>query len=583
MKKFLSFILVAAMLLSMIIVVSVPTAAADGDWTTYASPDAYGEEDDGTPKTPVVPGYEYTDEGFTTVDADWTNRSPWFTVQTKNPVSLEDGIYLLVRIDEYAYEGNDAWINLSLWDSQMIKPGSAGYGQGLQTLIRPYRDNDQSEDWYYDKVQWWVREWQLAGTTTIRDAEGRDAKTPVVDGQVTFELELKYENGAYSLTINGAPAPDTTMNLMNRLFPNGEAYVGITVHNSTYDSNAGLTILKFGTSKEDAVTPDGDDYKEPLNAEVTEVAEIADPSTVPAGMPAIFMNGDKENSDTKKVGAGQGDTFTVEDDFSVRVVDTNGDRWNSNSFSVKNEVSYDIDDFPVLCFLTRNFCTCDDPEDCYATETCGVYIMAGNGKAPASGGCQKTPPIDVCWDPVIVEEGEMAGNYLYFWYDTSSENALAFAGGEGSKSDWTGRIHGAQLEFSGLSTDPARGIIPIVWVAFFRSVEEAEAYVLSYLGVNEEGGDTTTEAPVGGDVTTEAPVGGDTTTEAPKGDATTEAKGENKTEAPKGEEKTEAKGENKTEDPAASSGCGGVIGAGAVAVVAIVSLGGAVVLRKKED
>ena len=198
--------------------------------------------------------------------------------------------------------------------------------------------------------------------------------------------------------------------------------------------------------------------------------------------------------------------------------------------------------------------------------------MAGKGRAPASGGCTITPNIEICWDPITIDEGDMAGTYLYFWYDTSSEIAINYAGGEGSRNDWTGRIHGVQLEFSNLSTDPARGVIPIVWVAFFRNVSEAEAYVMSYLGVQSEGGeDDTTEAPAG-DVTTEAPAG-DVTTEAPAGNVTTEAKAEEKTEA-----KTEANNNN-----VSPSGCGSVIGASAVAVVALVTLGGAVVLRKKED
>ena len=581
MKKFLSLILAAAMLVSIIVVVSVPAAAADGDWTTYASPDAYLENDDGTPATPVVAGYEYTAEGFTTVDADWTGRSPFLTVQTKNPMNIENGIYLKFRVDRYAYEGNDAWINVNFWDSQNIKPGAAGYGQGVQTLIRPNRESEDSTEWYYDNVQWWMREWQLAGNSTMKDADGNDTKVMVDEnGDVTFEVELKNVGGSYTLTINGAPASEATMMVFARLFADGEAYIGVTLHNATYDSTVGLTILEFGTSKEDAVTPDGSDTKEPINAEVTTFAEIADASTVEEGIPAIFMTGNKETSDTKSYGAGQGDTYTVNDDFSVRVVDTNGDRWNSTSFKVKDDVSYDIDDFPVMMFLTRNYCTCEDPENCYATEECGVYIMAGNGRAPASGGCQKTPTIDVCWDPVIVEEGDKAGSYLYFWYDTSSEGALAFAGGEGSKSDWTGRIHGVQMEFSHMTLDPARNVITFEWVAFFRNVEEAEAYVLSYLGVATE--EETTEAPID-DVTTEYQV--EEKTEAKVDDATTEAKAEEKTEA-KGEQGTEANNNNNGNngnDQTASSGCGSMIGAGAAAVIAIVASCGVVLMKKKED
>ena len=601
MKKIISTLLIAAMLLSMVIIVSVPAAAADGEWTTYASPDTYGVNEDGTPKEPVVAGYEYTAEGFTTIDADWTGRAPFVTVQTKNKVNIQEGVYLKVCVDRYAYEGNDAWINLNIWDSQNIKPGEAGYGQGVQTLIRPDRADSESQDWYYSKVQWWVGEWENAGDATFKDADGKDTTVPVVDGKVTFELELKYEAGAYKLTINGAEAPNAAVAALSRLFTDNEAYIGITLKNTTYDSTVGLTILEFGTSKEDARTPEGDDDREPQNAAVEEIAEIADASTVAAGQPAIIINGNKEASDMKSIAAGQGDTYTIDDDYTVRVNDTNGDRWNSTDFKVKNDVSYDIDDFPVMMFLTKNFCTCADPEACYATEDCNVYIMAGKGRAPASGGCVQTSTIDVCWDPIFVGEGDNADSYLYFWYDTSSETALDYVGGEGSNNDWTGRIHGVQMEFSHLSTDPARNVISIVWVAFFRTVEEGEAYVLNYLGVSDDTpADEETTAPA--DEETTAPADEETT--APAGEETTAPAGEETTApvvdvttAPAGEETTEAKGEETTkpkndkveddededEDEDDDKGCGSVIGAGAAAVVALVALGGAVVLRKKED
>ncbi len=588
MKKFLSFVLAAAMLLSVMIIVSVPAAAVDGEWTTYTSPSDYGTNEDGTPKTPVVAGYKYTEEGFTTVDADWTGRSPFVTVQTKNKVNIEDGIYLKVCVDRYAYEGNDAWINFNFWDSQNIKPGATGYGKGVQTLIRPSRaqediDNDvpcEESDWFFPQVQWWDNEWHDAGKTPFKDAEGNDTTVPVIDGKVTFEVELKHENGAYTLSINGAQASETTMAIFSAIFSSGEAYVGITLHNSTYDSVAGLTILEFGTSKENAVAPDGTDYKDPMNAEIEEFADIADPSTVPEGMPAILMTGNKDTSDTKSISALQGDAYTVNDDYTVRITDDSDNRWNSTSFSVKNEVSYDIDDFPVLGFLTKNFCICEDPEECYAIEECTLYVLAGEGRAPASGSIE-TPHIDICWEPIVIEEGENAGSYLYFWYDTSDERAVEFAG----KDDWTGRIHGVQMQFSNLDTDPTRRVITIEWVGFFRTPEEVEAYALSYLGVEME--DDTTEAPE--DDTTEAPVVDTTeapvvdTTEAPV-DQTTEAKGEEKTE-PKGENNTEAPAGEKPADtaPAANGGCGGVIGAGAFAVVALVATCGAVLLKKKEN
>ena len=47
MKKFLSIVLTAAMLLSLVIIVNVSTTAADGMWVTYARPSAYEEYENG--------------------------------------------------------------------------------------------------------------------------------------------------------------------------------------------------------------------------------------------------------------------------------------------------------------------------------------------------------------------------------------------------------------------------------------------------------------------------------------------------------------------------------------------------------
>ena len=573
------------MLLSLIIVVSVPAAAVDGMWTVYTRPSYYEEGEDGEPAKPRVWGYTYTEEGFTTIAPDWTEQCPFGTVQSRDPVNIEDGIYMEFRIDKYDYTANDMWIDVSFWDSQNISPGSAGYGQGLQTLIRPTKATEENPQSYFSDVQWFIREWSNGGKTAPEDGSKLMVEE---DGTVVFKVELINNGGTYTLTINGAKAPDGVMSYFAKTFADGEAYVGITLHNTKVSSEVGLTITKFGTSKETATVPQGDDSVDPLSPEIEEKAPIADPSTVPEGMPAIFMTGDKTNSDTRSYGAAQGDTDELNDDYSVRFIDTNDDIWSSNTWHVKNEVSYDIDDFPVMCFLTRDFCTCDDPADCYATEACKIYLMTGEDVA--AGGNNSTPEIDICWEPIVVEEGEHAGTYLYFWYDSGSDIAKEVF-------DPTGRIHSVRLDFSSLVRDAGRNVITIEWVAFFRSVDDIEPFINSYLELDAEGDTTeapavdTTEAPVVD--TTEAPAVDTTeapavdTTEAPVVDQTevkTDDKVEDKTDAPKGDDKTDDKtDDNKGGDNTSSSNCKSVIGAGAVAVIAMVVTCGAVVLRKKED
>ena len=186
----------------------------------------------------------------------------------------------------------------------------------------------------------------------------------------------------------------------------------------------------------------------------------------------------------------------------------------------------------------------------------------------------------------------MAGQYLYFWYDTSSDSALDYVGGEGSRNDWTGRIHGVQLEFAGLNLDPARNEIPIVWVAFFRSVEEAEVYIENYLEelgwvndeiVTEETDEETDEASeseesLGNE--TEDDVEDHQTKETLHEESTEEDQGVNETESKASEGKTEEKSEDNGGADAGKSGCGSTVGFGAIAIVAI--LGGAWLVTEKE-
>lgn len=567
MKKFLSVILAAAMLLSIVIVAIVPASAADGQWTVYTKPSNYGTDENGNDIKPFIWGYEYTDDGFTTVSPDWVDQdvSPYGTVQTREPVDFSGGLYLKVLVDRFAYEDNDAWINISLWNTENIEPGKKGHGEGVQTLIRPMTDDAESNEWYYSAVEWYTGEFTQAGNSDMLNADG-DIQYPVDEnGDIVIEFELKEVNGLYEITINGAIAPNDVITGLYDIFPDKEAYVGITLYNSTYGSDLGLTILEFGESKENAEMPNGSDKERAVNGIVEEIAEIADASTVPAGQPAILMTGDKTNSDTKSYEGLQGDEMALNDDFTVRIVN-DGNPIAFAEMKVKNDVSYDIDDFPVMMFLTKNFCLCDDPAFCYAGEPCQVYIMAGKGRTPGSGGCARTRDVDLCWEPITVGDD----SYLYFYFDTSdTDNAVDF---NYVAREWSGRIHGIQFEFQKMLSDAEKQTINMEWVAFFRSVEEAEAYVYSYLGVDAPGEDDTE------DVTDEPTEDSAVESTEPNVENPTEEKTDAKTEKP-----TEEKTEPKTEEPAQSSGCGSMIGAGAAAVLATVVACGAVILKKKED
>ena len=106
-KRILAMLLCAVMLLTMIPVVTLTVGAAEveGDWTTLGDPDEEEEEEeDEEPGTPA-PGYEYTADGCTIIQPDYTNCSPYFCIRTKDKVPC--GLFIGYYLDEE--KTHEAW------------------------------------------------------------------------------------------------------------------------------------------------------------------------------------------------------------------------------------------------------------------------------------------------------------------------------------------------------------------------------------------------------------------------------------------------------------------------------------------
>ena len=99
MKKLISAVIVAAMLLSLLSFIAViPAAAAvEGMWNVYSVAGDYYLEDKEDDEFAAVPGYEYTDEGLRIIPADWSEHTPRFGVQTKDIVDLKEGVYFDIK------------------------------------------------------------------------------------------------------------------------------------------------------------------------------------------------------------------------------------------------------------------------------------------------------------------------------------------------------------------------------------------------------------------------------------------------------------------------------------------------------
>lgn len=578
MKKFLALVLSTVMLLALCAALIVPASAVDGSWWVYCSKGYYDEDFEGD--EPSIVGYEYTEEGLRVIPADWRDHKPAAGFQTKEKVDLKEGVYMLVRIDEFTF-ANDKWFDINIWDSVMVSPGStdvAKNGSGVQNLIRPSDAGDVSG------ITWYKEGFTGAGNSTMAaDAEKKDA-----DGKILLALTVTWDGTNYAVDINGAKAPDAIVQYMKEKWggSDSEAYIGMNMQNSNKGGTVGCTVLKFGTSKENATVPVGDDSRDPVNSYI-EIEEIQDPSNIPAGKPAVFMNGSKENSDSKtNHGKSATGISSLNEDYSIRYA---ADKANIEvSFTVKNSVSYDAEDFPVAVALTRNLCTCGE-DDCYALESTNMYIC--NGAITGAADAYRISELSMCYDPIIHGED----SYLYFYTDLSEDASF----------DYTGRINGCRFDIKGVDYQTAgKNTFDVCWVAYFRTVEEAEKFIYEWIGIdNTTDCDTTEPDPTPTEtepkvdtetdevitpatsekqtgVVTEETEPEEVTTEDKADGATTEKKEDDKKEDDK---KEDDKKEEKTDAPAKEEGgCGSSVGFGAIAIVAVAAVAGMVSFKKKD-
>ena len=536
MRKFLALLVCVVMMLTMIPAVLLPVGAADveGDWMTYRQANDYNEPDPDTGEEPSyrpAPGYKYTDEGFSTIAADYTGTSPFMTVQSKEKHSLKDGLYLQFRIDDFSYKGpdgnSDEWIALSLWDSQKVAPGNTQYGAGWISLIRG--DGKGAETTSYSCFT----------TKTTEDVPGKWGDlgsynfTPEVDdeGREIYTLQVEWTGSAYEVSVCGQvlATSDGITEKLEEIDPYGDFYVGISMQSSLKDGTASLTILKYGTSEASATTPVGSDSKEP-EPNINVVADMMDPATIEKDKPAVFMDATTNSA----ASLGYGDGVYAQGDNSFHFTAPKADSFMS--WTIKKNISYAVEDFPVFAMMVRDYW--------YGGTLwyyCGDIVSATIG--------YNTPYN--AFDGVYFDGEELAG-YTLILVDLTEM--------------CSGRINGFRIDFNGVDmNDPE---FDVCYMGCFRSEEEATAYGAAHLGVKAPGDN-----------------GSEDDTKAP--DASTDTDGEQGTTVDPTETTpttgTTAPNENVTNDPAdtekTEKGCGSVLGVGSIGLIA---LAGAYFVKKKD-
>ena len=534
MKKLICLAIAVIMVVSMIPMMAISTSAAvEGDWNVLRNPATYDAEAEGEVVIPA-PGYEYNSEGLMTIAPDWSNYTPFFTVQTKEAKSLKDGFFMEVRIDDYPYGGEDGsadhWISFNLSDRMNVAPGNVDFGENWLCLIRGAGAGAaECQSFITNKsTDEAAGSFPHQGTTAITaemDADGREIYT----------FEISFDGSAYDVKVNGVTVAGmaAVSNKITAMNENGELYVGVTMHCGIKDATTSITVTKAGTSAADATTPVGDDSREPEDNKLV-FGDVIDPNTIPENTPALLW--DATMTSFKNDPQGVDLKLTAQGDNSYHLQATGPAPYFQ--WGIKSELTVNQSDFPVFAMLMKNFWG----------DQGGLYYCSGEIMS-----CRDDYKIG--W--TIYDEG------CQFYGEDEEYILVVIDMADLGLIDETnaGRIHNMRPFFAVTdTTDLEICQWDMCYMGFFRSIEEAQAYTagrLSMEAATEAPTEEKTEAPT--EDATNAPVDGETTAAPEAGETTA---------APDAGETTEA----------AKSGCGSVIGFSAVAILAAAAA--AVALKK---
>ena len=596
MKKTLSIILAAVLIISALATLVVPAAAdeTEGNWDVMLpAPVMEKAEDERQP----AQGYYYDETGFHSVSPNYTNYTPHFTVISKEMYNIQN-FSMTVQITDYCVEG-DNWLSFSVWsDSNGLAQGvtSGKYGDGWTSLIRPDADGNLNR-----LESWDMRKGGRTGKQVFSNIDATQAIpvvfTPNVDENGTITITFSIEEGV--VKVNGAVIGAATDTVIKERFKEGLAYVGVTLNNSgnsTGDYMPTISVIDVNGS-----VPTGSDRRDP-ESKTREYGPLIPSDTVPANMPAVWFDGTLEKTNTKLPSTSNCSVDYSDDNTSVLV--TADAAAGTIQFFVPDEITYEANDFPYIVLVFKNFCTCKLDEGvsanigCMGNESGSLWYCAGSVSSPRND-CHESIPM-FHWATPTDESGNIA-----------SEDYYSVAILDLGPLNWEGRINNIRFDFAGFDNFGVEGknTFEIVGIGAFATTDGAVNYVKA-MGLNTEMLETglpgvcdhfdfdedgicdicdgeipedPVEPPVGGEVTTEE-AGNEVTTEAPAGEVTTEeveTSGSEEETTKKPAVTTAATSDSTTTD-GGKKGCGSVVSMGALAIVAIIGAG-AVSMKKKQD
>ncbi len=545
MKKALTFLIAAILVLSMIPCTALPVLADDevvypepddDFWSTVRDPKEYNKAEDEAYKPTA--GFKYTSEGFVTIPPSYAGTGADYSIQSSYSVDLSEGFYMQFRIDDFSYKGDDGkqdeWISISIADSRFIAQANVDWNNNWFSLLRGNGDGNATLESY------------ITTKTTdekkgVFSATGGTSNISVPldeNGKEVYEFEVVKTNSGYSIRINGVEV-NGSATVGKHISAFDYHYISISFHTGQVDGTAACTILKQGTSKADAEVPEGTAEKEPEENLYT-FADIADPSTVAENQPALLFDPNKTSFLRDPQGVHM--TLVPTGSGTYHISASAADPYFN--WTIKNSLSYEANDFPVWAILLKNYWGNDGT----------LYYCAGNIVS-------STPDYMVEWSA----------------YD---ENALSYSNGEDIYTlvivdlhdKWEGRISNLRVDFRLDTNDPDSMEWGIDYMGMFRSVEEAQAYANAYAAEHGMADEATSETETETEAESVADTNSDTQPES-ESDASADTIAE-QTIADTVAEQTTA--DTAPVDPT-DSGCASVIGVSAAAVL----LMAAWVARKK--
>ena len=473
MKKTLAIILVAVMLLSTLVALVVPAAAAgEGNWNVMLAATA----EEGDPKNPPLAGYYYDETGFHTSAPNYKDYNPKFSVVSKEMYNIKD-FSMTVVVHDYSIVG-DNWFSFTIWSD--YNGFCQGYtdgdkGDGWTSLIRPGADGNVNrlESWNQTKGG-------RSGKQSFTNIDGTQNAPivfePIVDAETgDFTITFEIKNGVVS--VNGSVIGAGTDSCIADRFTSGLAYVGVTVHNTDASGthNPSVSIIDVN-----GMTPEGSDSRDP-EGKVREIAPIAPSDSVPKNEPAIWFDGTLDATNVKLPTGSNCDIDFADDNESILI--TAGATAFYMQFEVPDNISYEAADFTYIAFIFKNFCTCNIEEGenlndaCTGAEVGSIWYCAGEVTS-ARNDCAN--PIPMYYNVTPMDED---WNYLY--EDMYTVGIIAVA-----NDLWAGRIHSLRLDVGFYNNYGVDGLnqFEIMGAGIFRSGDEMANFLDDYkdLGFDTE-------------------------------------------------------------------------------------------------